>query len=113
MMTTLPRNRILVLVPILAFYTLYLIIRIRMTKEDLQSPQLKEDIQKSIFIINRSSGSSGWLKDLYLSGDYDAMVNYEAVIIETNQELIQQGKEPLYVVYPKNGLTISDNTFAM
>ena len=47
---------------------------------------------------------------MYLSGDYDAMVNYEAVIIETNQELIHQGKEPLYVVYPKNGLTISDNT---
>ena len=40
------------------------------------------------------------------------MVNYEAVIIETNQELINQGKEPLYVVYPKNGLTISDNTLA-
>ena len=80
------------------------------TKEDLQSPQLKEDIQKLFSGINRSSGSSGWLKDLYLSGDYDAMVNYEAVIIETNQELIQQGKEPLYVVYPKNGLTISDNT---
>ena len=81
-----------------------------MTKEDLQNPQLKEDIQKLFSGINRSSGSSGWLKDLYLKGNYDAMVNYEAVIIETNQELIQQGKEPLYVVYPKNGLTISDNT---
>ncbi|WP_428912360.1 VWA domain-containing protein [Niallia sp. Krafla_26] len=82
-----------------------------MTKEDLQNSQLKEDIKKLFSGINRSSGSSGWLKDLYLKGDYDAMVNYEAVIIETNQELIQQGKEPLYVVYPKNGLTISDNTF--
>lgn len=81
-----------------------------MTKEDLQNPQLKEDIQQLFSGINRSSGSSGWLKDLYLKGNYDAMVNYEAVIIETNQELIQQGKEPLYVVYPKNGLTISDNT---
>ncbi len=80
------------------------------TTEDLQKPQLKEDIRKLFSGINRSSGSSGWLKDLYLKGNYDAMVNYEAVIIETNQELIEQGKEPLYVVYPKNGLTISDNT---
>ena len=80
------------------------------TKENLQIPQLQEDIRKLFSGINRSSGSSGWLKDLYLKGDYDAMVNYEAVIIETNQELIHQGKEPLYVVYPKNGLTISDNT---
>ena len=79
-------------------------------KEDLKNPQLKEDIRKLFSGINRSSGSSGWLKDLYLKGNYDAMVNYEAVIIETNKELIKQGKEPLYVVYPKNGLTISDNT---
>ena len=80
------------------------------TAADLQNPQLKEDIRTLFSGINRSSGSSGWLKDLYLNGNYDAMVNYEAVIIETNQELIQQGKEPLYVVYPQNGLTISDNT---
>ena len=80
------------------------------TKESLQDSQLQEDIRKLFSGINRSSGSSGWLKDLYLKGDYDAMVNYEAVIIETNKELIDQGKEPLYVVYPKNGLTISDNT---
>ena len=80
------------------------------TEEDLKNPQLKEDIRTLFSGINRSSGSSGWLKDLYLKGNYDAMVNYEAVIIETNKELIKQGKEPLYVVYPKNGLTISDNT---
>ena len=80
------------------------------TKESLQDSKLQEDIRKLFSGINRSSGSSGWLKDLYLKGDYDAMVNYEAVIIETNKELIDQGKEPLYVVYPKNGLTISDNT---
>ena len=81
------------------------------TKEQLHNPELKEKIRALFSGINRSSGSSGWLKDLYLKGNYDAMVNYEAVIIETNQELIKQGKEPLYVVYPKNGLTISDNTF--
>ena len=82
------------------------------TKEQLHNPELKEKIRALFSGINRSSGSSGWLKDLYLKGNYDAMVNYEAVIIETNQELIKQGKEPLYVVYPKNGLTISDNTLA-
>ncbi|RDW20005.1 VWA domain-containing protein [Oceanobacillus arenosus] len=80
------------------------------TKEDLQNPTLKEDIRKLFSGINRSSGSSGWLKDLYLKGDYDAMVNYEAVIIEANQELMEQGKEPLFVIYPQDGLTIADNT---
>jgi Ca-activated chloride channel homolog len=59
--------------------------------------------------VNRSSGSSGWLKDLFLSGNYDAMVNYEAVMIETNQELVKQGKDPLYVVYPVDGIVFSDS----
>ncbi len=61
--------------------------------------------------INRSSGSSGWLKDLFLQGDgkYDAMVNYESTIIETNQELVRRGQEPLYVIYPTDGLVIADS----
>src|SRR3954454_18365617 len=37
------------------------------------------------------------------------MVNYESVIIETNQELVKEGKEPLYVVYPVDGLAIADS----
>lgn len=79
------------------------------TKDNLQDPKLKQQVTTLLSGINRSSGSSGFLKDLYLNGNYDAMVNYEAVLIETNQQLVKQGKEPLYVVYPKNGLTIADN----
>ena len=41
--------------------------------------------------------------------NYDAMVNYEAVIIETDQQLVSQGKEPLYVVYPEDGLALADS----
>ena len=61
--------------------------------------------------VDRSSGSSGWLKDLFLSqyDRYDAMVNYEAVIIETNQELERLGREPLYAIYPVDGLSIADS----
>jgi hypothetical protein len=79
------------------------------TMENLQDPQLKDEIRKLLSGINRSSGSSGWLKDLFLKGDYDAMVNYESMIIETNQELVRQGKEPLYAVYPYDGLVIADS----
>jgi Ca-activated chloride channel family protein len=79
------------------------------TKEDLYKPELKTQIRKLLSGINRSSGSSGWLKDLYLKGNYDAMVNYEDVIIETNQQMIKQGREPLYVIYPVDGLVIADS----
>ena len=79
------------------------------TINDLHKPELKTQIRALLSGINRSSGSSGWLKDLFLSGNYDAMVNYESVIIETNVELIKQGKEPLYLVYPLDGLVIADS----
>jgi Ca-activated chloride channel family protein len=79
------------------------------TKEDLHKPALKTQIRKLLGGVNRSSGSSGWLKDLFLKGGYDAMVNYEALIIEANQQLVKEAKEPLYLVYPVDGLVIADS----
>ena len=76
---------------------------------DLDKPELKKEITALLSGINRSSGSSAWLKDLYLKGNYDAMVNYESLIIEANQELTKQGREPLYVIYPTDGLVIADS----
>lgn len=80
--------------------------------EDLEDPRLKRDIQSLLSGVNRSSGSSNWLVDLFLSGDYDAMVNYEALIIKTNELLEEESKEPLTLVYPVDGLAISDSPLA-
>lgn len=82
------------------------------TKENLQSTTLKNQLTEFLAGVDRSAGSSSYLKDLYKTGKYDAMVNYEALIIETNQELINQGKEPMYVVYPVDGLVTPDFPFA-
>lgn len=81
-----------------------------LTLDDLHNQALQSQIQSLLKGVNRTSGSSGWLKDLYLKGtdSYDAMVNYEAVLIETNQELVKENKEPLYLVYPIDGLSIAD-----
>ncbi|MEZ4652608.1 MAG: substrate-binding domain-containing protein [Candidatus Eisenbacteria bacterium] len=70
---------------------------------DLEDPTLGPHIRALLAGVHRSSGSSGWLKDLFLEGSYDAMVNYEAVIIEANQELEERGREPLHVIYPIDG----------
>ncbi len=80
-----------------------------LTKEDLQKQQLREDITNLLSGVDRSSGSSEWLKTLFLNGNYDSMVNYESLIITTNQELVARGEEPLYLVYPYDGLSISDS----
>jgi Ca-activated chloride channel family protein len=37
------------------------------------------------------------------------MVNYESLIIELNRQLVSQNKEPLYAVYPQDGLAVADS----
>lgn len=83
-----------------------------LTTEDLADQQLIEKITKLLGGVSRSSGSSNWLVTLFLNGNYDAMVNYETLIIQANKQLIEQGKEPLYVVYPTDGVAMSDAPLA-
>ena len=64
--------------------------------------------------VERSSGSSGWLADLYREGErtgahYEAIWNYEAVIKETNDKLVADRKEPLYAIYPEDGVSVGDS----
>lgn len=51
-----------------------------LTPDDLASAGLKENISSLFSGIDRSSGSSDWLKDMFLAGNYDAMVNYESLM---------------------------------
>lgn len=51
-----------------------------LTESDLESESLKRDISRLLSGIDRSSGSSDWLKDMFLAGNFDAMVNYECLI---------------------------------
>ena len=80
-----------------------------LTEADLQDEQLQEEIRTLLRGVDRSSGSSDWLKDMFLEGDYDAMVNYECLIIDANEQLVAEGKEPLQVVYPYDGLSMADS----
>lgn len=81
-----------------------------LTPSDLNKPQVRANIKAILGTVNRSAGSSGFLQDLFLSkyDDFDGMVNYESVIISTNQKLVAQNKEPLRVIYPADGLAIAD-----
>ncbi|NEW09175.1 VWA domain-containing protein [Paenibacillus sp. SYP-B3998] len=78
------------------------------TMEDLHRSDLAPKMRSLLSGVNRGSGSSEWLKDLFLKSNYDAMVNYESVLITTNNNLVASGKEPLYLIYPVNGMTVAD-----
>jgi len=80
--------------------------------DDLQSSELRERIQALLEGVERSSGSSGWLKEMFLQryDRLDGMFNYESMIIAANRELVERGQEPLYAIYPVDGLAIADST---
>lgn len=85
-----------------------------LTPEILADPALQQKVRGLLGEVERSSGSSGWLKDALVANPdrFDAMINYEALVIEANRALAARGEAPLYVVYPANGLAIADSPLA-
>ena len=83
-----------------------------LTAEHLKDPAAADKIKRFLRSVNRSSGSSGWLMNM-LRKDYlyyDGMVNYESMIIQFNRHL-RPDQEPLYAVYPVDGISIADSPF--
>lgn len=79
-----------------------------LTMDRLRSEGLEPRIRSILEGVHRSSGSSEWLKELMVESNYDAMVNYETLVLETNRELLSRDREPLYVVYPADGTMTAD-----
>ena len=83
-----------------------------LTTDMLKSESLKNDLKSFFKGVERVSGDEEYLTDMFKNGDYDAMINYESSLIELNQSLVKKGKEPLYLVYPVDGVAINDMPFA-
>ncbi len=83
-----------------------------LTESMLDSSSLKKDLKDLFKGVERVSGNEEYLVEMYKNGDYNAMINYESSLIELNQELVKKGKEPLYLIYPKDGVAINDMPFA-
>jgi len=83
-----------------------------LTKQHLQSAEIKTSLTNFFTGVTRSSGSDEFLDNMFIQGDYEAVITYETSIININKELEQTGKEPLYIIYAKDGVSISDSPFA-
>ena len=84
-----------------------------LTLDMINSEKLKNDMKTFFTGLERTSGDEDYLEELFLNGDYEAVVSYESSIININKELEKQGKEPLYALYPIDGVSISDSIFAL
>ena len=83
-----------------------------LTEEMLDNQTLKNDLKDFFKGVERVSGDEEYLIDMFKKGNYNAMINYESSLIELNQDLVKSGKEPLYLVYPLDGVAINDMPFA-
>ena len=81
-------------------------------EENLESEELKTNLINLLSGVERSSGSEEFLEDMFLKGNYEAVVTYESSIININKKLEQTGGTPLYAIYPVDGVALSDSPFA-
>ncbi len=85
-----------------------------LASECLSDPSVTDAIKTLLGAVDRPSESSGNLKTAfvadYTSGapKYGAMVNYESLVIEANQELVNKGVAPLNVFYVEGATAIAD-----
>lgn len=82
---------------------------------DLHDPDVQAQTKRILGAMSRTAGNAGFLKDLFLQQEdqFDAIVTYEATVIETNQVLVQSGREPLYAIYPRDATAIADAPLAL
>ncbi len=83
-----------------------------LTEKMLDNESLKNDLKDLFKGVERVSGDEDYLISMFKNGNYDAMINYESSLIDLNKELIKKGKEPLYLIYPVDGVAINDMPFA-
>ena len=84
-----------------------------LTLDMLNKESLKNDMKAFFSGLERTSGDEDYLEELFLNGDYEAVISYESSIININKKLEKDGKEPLYAIYPVDGVSISDSIFAL
>lgn len=80
-----------------------------LTSEMLENSELVEKLKSFFTGLERSSGDEDYLEEMFVKGDYEAAFTYESSIININKKLVKSNKEPLYAVYPVDGVSISDS----
>lgn len=84
-----------------------------LTSDMLKSKTLEKDLKTLFSGVERVSGTDDFLKQMFLNtNEYEAVIATESSLIEINKELVSQNKEPLYLIYPLDGVAINDSPFA-
>ena len=83
-----------------------------LTEEMLNDEKLEESLMNLFSGVERVSGEEDYLKKMFLNSDkYEAVIAAESSLIDINKQLVKKNKEPLYLIYPSDGVAINDSTF--
>lgn len=84
-----------------------------LTNQTLEDKTLKNDLKSLFSGVSRVSGSDDFLENMFLnSEEYEAVIATESSLISINKKLTQENLEPLYLIYPVDGVSINDSPFA-
>lgn len=79
-----------------------------MTINQISRDSVKEELKDFFSYVGRSSGSEDYLLELVESGEYRCMVNTESQVLALNRKLEAEGKAPMHILYPVDGVSIGD-----
>ena len=79
-----------------------------MTISQISQDSVTEELKDFFSHVGRTSGSEDYLLELVENGEYNCMVNTESQVLALNRRLEAAGKDPLYILYPTDGVSIGD-----
>lgn len=79
--------------------------------EDLQNPKLRQQLKDLFQEVGRAPEGAESLGNIYSKNKYDSIINYEHFLINKNKELVANKEEPLYLIYPNEGVFLADLPF--
>ena len=80
-------------------------------EEMLENQKLKNDLKEFFKGVERVSGDENYLEKMFLNGDYEAVIDNESSLIALNKKLLTKNQQPLYLLYPLDGVAINDFPF--
>ena len=84
-----------------------------LTEEMLNDPELVKNLTAVFSGVERVSGDEDYLSEMFLNDDdFEAVIAAESSLIDINNNLVKKKKDPLYLIYPTDGVAVNDSTFA-
>jgi len=78
------------------------------TIAQISQDSVTEELKDFFSHVGRTSGSEDYLLELVENGEYKCMVNTESQVLALNRRLEAAGKDPMYILYPTDGVSIGD-----